>query len=154
MTKCRVFHYEPAHEVCASMVVQDSLNVQLFLRQIIYGKIPATIPYTKALALWKRNQEMNKVDFGVSSLIQEVVLSCSYRYKPDPTQKFGVMYAKNPKINLYNYELAGFRRICQLSSTFAGITFECFDDMITSAVNRSRNQTEESYSPLEMLLKL
>lgn len=154
MTKCRIFHYEPGYELCESMVVQDSANAQLYLKQIIYGKIPATIPYTKALALWTRNQQMNSVDFGVSSLIQEVVLSCSYRYKKDPTMKFGEVYANHPDINLYDYELAGFRRICQLSSTFAGITFECFDDMVTSAVNKSRVNATESYSPLEMLLKL
>lgn len=154
-TKCKVFHYMKDHEVCADMVVQDAANAQLFLSQIVYGKIPGTIPYDKALALWERNQAMNSVNFGVASVIQEVVLATSYRYKKDPTKRFGTVYAMHPdKISLYDYEMASFRRICQLSSTFAGITFECFDDMVTSGVNKSRTNADETYSPLEDLLKL
>lgn len=153
-TKARIFHYDAGYELCETMIVQDAENAQLFLKQIIHGKIPATIPQNKTLDYWVRNQKMNLVNFGVPSLIFEVILSCSYRYKKDPTKKFGVVYAKNPGIGLYAYEMASFRRICQLSSTFAGITFESFDDMTTSAINRSRNNTEEQYSPLEMLLKL
>ena len=154
-TKCKIFHYEKDHDICADMVVEDASNAQLFLKQIIYGKIPGTVPYNKALALWERNQVMNSVNFGVASIIQEVVLSASYRYKKDPTKKFGMVYAKNPdKVSLYEYEMASFRRICQLSSTFAGITFECFDDMITSGINKSHTNADETYSPLEELLKL
>lgn len=154
-TKCKVFHYLKDHEVCADMIVEDASNSQLFLSQIIYGKIPATIPYNRAIALWERNQQLNSVNFGVASVVQEVVLAASYRYKKDPTKKFGMVYAKNPdKISLYDYEMASFRRICQLSSTFAGITFECFDDMVTSGINKSRTNADETYSPLEELLKL
>lgn len=154
-TKCKIFHYPKGHEVCANMVVEDAANAQLFLSQIIYGKIPGTVPYDKAVALWERNQQLNSVNFGVASVTNEVVLAASYRYKADATKKFGMVYAKNPdKLTLYDYEMASFRRICQLSSTFAGITFECFDDMITSGVNKSRTNAEETYSPLEDLLKL
>jgi hypothetical protein len=153
-TKCRVFHYEVGHELCNAMVVRDSENAQSYLTQIIYGKIPGTIPYDKSLALWNKNQEINSVNFGVASLTLEVVLSCSYRFRKDPTIPFGRAYANGLTKDKYEYEMASFRRICQLSSTFAGITAESFDDMVTSATNKSRTHAEETYSPLEMLLKL
>lgn len=153
-TKCRIFHYDRGYELCKDMIVEDASNAQTYLRQIINGKIPSTVPYGKTYALWERNQEINSVDFGVSSMIKEVVLSCSYRYKNDPTKKFGVMYAKKPEMGEYNYEMASFRRICQLASTFSGITFESFDDMVTSASNKARTNANEAYSPLEMLFKL
>lgn len=155
VSKCRVFHYDAGYEVCLTKIVKDSDNAYLYLRQIIYGKLPTTIPYEKVLSFWMKNQEINSVDFKVSSLIYETVLSAAYRYKKDPTRKYGVIKAAHPdEVGSFDYEMAGFRRICQLSSTFAGITFESFDDMTTSAINKATSGAAEAYSPLEQLFKL
>lgn len=153
-TPCKVLHYLPGHQICASNMIQDSINAQMFLKQITYGKVPTTIPYNQALNVWRKNQKLNNVNFGVPSVIQEVVLSCCYRYKKDPSKKFATVYGRNPSIDQYGYEMAGIRRICQVTSTFTGITFESFDDMVTTSVNRARENGHETDSPLEMLFKL
>lgn len=152
---CTVYKYMKGHKLCISNILEDSSNAQLFLRDITYGKLPASIPYNKSLFLWRKNQQMNKVNFGVPSVIQEVVLSCSYRYKKDPSIKFAkIIGRKGTTATMFDYEMASIRRICQVTSTFTGITFESFDDMVTTAINRSREHGNETPSPLEDLLKL
>ena len=68
--------------------------------------------------------------------------------------KYATAYGMNPKISEYDYEMAGIRRICQVTSTFSGITFESFDDMVTTSLNRAREHGTETESPLEILFKL
>lgn len=154
MTKCKVLRYLKGHQLCGAMLLEDSSNAQMFLRQITYGKVPTTIPYNRVLTVWQKNQRLNAVNFGVPSITQEVVLSCCYRYKKDPSKKFAEIYGKDPHTNLFDYEMAGIRRICQVTSTFTGITFESFDDTVTMSLNRSRDHKKETDSPLEVLFKL
>lgn len=154
LERCKVIRYIKGQQICASNLIQDSVNAQLFLRQVTYGKVPTTIPYTSSIFVWRKNQKMSSVDFGVPSVIQEVVLACAYRYKKDPSFKFGAVLSKNPSLSEYAYEMAGIRRICQVNSTFTGITFEAFDDMVTTSINRAREHGVENESPLEMLFKL
>ena len=153
-TACKVLKYYKGHQICGSSILEDSANAQLFLRQITYGKVPPTIPYSSSIHVWRKNAKINAVNFGVPSVIQEVVLSCAYRYKKDPSMKYATAYGMNPKISEYDYEMAGIRRICQVTSTFSGITFESFDDMVTTSLNRAREHGTETESPLEILFKL
>ena len=153
-TPCKVLRYLPGQQMCESTLLEDSINAQMFLRQITYGKVPPTIPFKEALNVWVKNQNLTNVDYDVPFVILEVVLACCYRYKKNPVKKFSEVYGKNPDIDQYDYEMAGIRRICQLTSTFTGITFESFDDMATTSINRARDKGEETESPLEMLFKL
>ena len=97
---------------------------------------------------------MNNVNFGVPSVIEEVILSTAYRWKKNPAYKFAKVIGRHPDMSLYDYEMASIRRICQVTSTFTGITFESFDDMVSTAINRSRTGGVETESPLESLFKL
>jgi hypothetical protein len=153
-THCRIYRYLKGHNFCKAEVLEDSANAQLMLRFVNYGKIPSTVPYQESIWLWRKNQKLNKVDFGVPSTIQEVVLSSAYRWKKNPAYKFAKIIGKNPNHDPFDYEMASIRRICQVSSTFSGMTFEAFDDTVSMAINRSRNNAPDAYSPLEDLLKL
>lgn len=155
-TMCRVYKYNKGHKFCISNVLEDALNAQFYLNNVTYGKLPGTIPYDKVLFTWFKNQIMNHVDFGVPSLILEVILRCSYRYAKDPSKNFASIIGKAKEgITMYDYIMASIRRICQLTSTFTGITFEDFDSMVSTAINRSKNKSgPEPYSPLEELFKL
>ena len=154
MTPCTVLKYLKGHKFCISSLLEDASNAQLMLRFVTYGKIPGTVPYNRSLELWRKNQKLNSVNFGVASVIQEVVLSCAYRWKKDPNLKFAKIIGKNPSMSQYDYEMASIRRICQVTSTYTGITFESFDDMVTTGVNRAREHGNETESPLEALFKL
>ena len=150
-TKCLVLRYLPGHEICRKAIIEDAVNAQMFLRQVTYGKVPTTVPYDAALNIWRKNQKLNNVNFGVPSVILEAVLAASYRYRKDPTKKFALIYGSAPGVDPYGYEMASIRRICQLNSTFTGITFEDFDSMVSTACNRSRTGEKEPSSPLEAL---
>lgn len=151
---CQVLIYQKGHAIMPSMTVQDSSNVSAFLDFLLKGKLPKTIPYEKTLAVWQENQNMNKAFLGVPSVIEELIISGIYRYKNDPKQKFAWVIGKDPKISQYDYTTYNIRQITQTLSTFTGMTFEDMDSMITSSLNRTRQNGTELDSPVETLLKL
>lgn len=98
---------------------------------------------------------MNGVHLGVPSVIEELILSATYRDKNDLTKKFSNTIGKDPtKVSQFDYKMVSVRQICQFTSTFTGITFEDIDSMITSSLNRARNKTEEKPSPIEKIIKM
>ena len=155
MTPCKVIKYYQGNELFNDTIVRDSENSQTYLRFITFGKLPKSIPYSKSPQVWTKNQQMNDVNFGVPPLIQEMILSVSYRYKYNSALKFAKVIGKpNSNVSEYDYEMASIRSICQYSSTFSAITFEDMDSMITASINRLRDKKEESESPIEGLFKL
>lgn len=154
-TPCRVVKYYQNNVVCKSFMIKDSTNAQTFLRCIIYGKLPSSIPYSKAHEIWKKNQTMNNVNFGIVNLIEEVVLRVMYRDKNNMANTFSkVIGQPNSKVSEYDYMMASVRQVCQYASTFSGITFEDFDSMVTTSINREREKKKETDSPLEAIFKM
>lgn len=154
-TPCRVIKYYEKNIITKNFLIQDSVNAQTFLRCVIYGKLPNSIPYSKAIQIWQRNQDMNSVNFGVPSVIQEVVLRVSYRNKNNVAQPFAKLVGRNDvKVSDYDYKMASVRQICQYASTFSAITFEDFTTSVTSSINRKREKKQENESPVEALFKM
>ena len=151
---CRVLSFYEGNRVMNAMIIEDSEDMLTYLQLICAGKIPHSVPYSKAAALWKKNQELAGESLGVPAMIEELILSVAYRCKDDPTKKFAYEIGRNPKMSEYDYEMASIREICRYQSTFAGVTFEDMDSMITSSLNKTRYNKEEQDSPLEVLLKL
>lgn len=154
VTKCVVVRYIKGQKIMASSIVQDSTNVETYMSFVLKGKVPTIIPYEKTLQIWKKNQEMNNAYLGVPDVMEELILSVSYRYKNDPSKKFCTVIGKNPSISQFDYVMNNIRQICQYTSTFTGITFEDMDLMITTSLNRAKSKQEEAYSPIEDLLKM
>ena len=154
-TACKVIKYDEGNEITLNAIVADSENAQSYLRLITYGKLPKSIPYYKSLELWQKNQSLNDVNFGVPSLILEVILSVCYRYEKNTAKKFASVIGRpNSTVTEYDYVMASIRSICQYTSTFSAITFEDMDSMITASINRLREHREETDSPVEGLFKL
>lgn len=152
---CKVIKFYEGNPLFANSTIEDSENSQMYLRFITFGKLPTTIPYSKSAKLWKKNQQMNGVNFGVPSIIEEMILSVSYRSKDNTSLKFAKVIGKpNSTATEYDYIMASIRQICQYASTFSAITFEDMDSMITASVNRLRDKKPESDSPIEALFKL
>ena len=154
-TPCRVIKYYEKNTLFKNFMVKDSLNAQVFLRSITYGKLPANIPYSKSIQIWQKNQSMNDVNFGVPSIIQEVVLRVMYRDKNNIANPFSVVIGRpDSKASDYDYEMVSVRQVCQYASTFSAITFEDFDAMVTTSLNRKRDHRQEIDSPVEDLFKM
>lgn len=153
-TPCRVVKYLKGQKIMNAAVIEDSSNAETFLNFIIRGKLPTFLKYEDAIKIWRKNQELNSVHLGVPSVIQELVLSNSYRYKGDQNKKFSHVIGKDTSISQYDYIMNNIRQICQYTSTFTALTFEDLDSMVTTSLNRTRLKTDETESPLEDLIKL
>lgn len=151
---CVVIKYIKGEKIMASSVVEDSANVESYITFVLKGKVPNNIPYDKTIQIMKKNQELNNASLGVPDVMQELILSVSYRYKNDPGIKFSHVIGKNPSTSQYDYVMNNIRQICQYTSTFTALTFEDIDSMITTSLNRTRNHGYEAYSPIEALLKM
>ena len=152
---CRVLQFYQGNKVMNSSIIQDSENCEKYLDFILKGKVPSSVPYNASIALWRKNQVMNKVHMGVPSVIEELILSATYRYKKDVTKKFAHVIGKDPKgVSQFDYKMVNVRQICQFTSTFTAVTFEDIDSMITTSLNRTREKKAETASPIEKVLKM
>lgn len=151
---CRVLQYMQGVKIMPSSTIEDSTNAETYLQFVLSGKIPNSVPYDKSLELWQKNQEMNGSDLKVPSVIEELILSVSYRDKHNMGQKFAYVIGKDPKTSPYDYEMASIRQICQYASTFTALTFEDIDAMITTSLNRTRQKRPEASSPIEKIIKM
>ncbi len=150
----RVITYYKDMKIMPSKLVKDGDNVEGYLDFIMKGKIPNNIKYSDALRIWMKNQKMNGASLGVPSAELEMILSVYYRYKDDPTKKFSTVIGSDKSVSEYDYVMKNTRQICQYTSTYAGITFEDIDSMITTSINRTKRKEKELDAPTESILKL
>lgn len=137
-----------------STLQQDASNVELFIDILFRGKIPRTIPYSQVRAIWQKNLDLNGVKLGVTSTVLEVIIKEIYRNKKKPEETFASIIGKDPTVSEYAYRRANIRQICAWNSTFAALTFEDMDAMITSSLNTKRYKKQESVSPIEKIIKM
>lgn len=150
--QCKVVKYLKDAKIMQSMLFENDTYSKDYLNYITHGNLPRIIPYSKALQVWKKNQELNGVNFGVSSLYLELILSVMYRDPKDMSRKFAKI-ASNNGVSDYDYTTASIRQICQYNSTFTALTFEDIDSMITTSLNKSREKVKEQPSPVEQIIK-
>lgn len=151
---CKVLHYYQGNKVMPDHVIQDSDNIQSYLKLITMGKLPHSIPVDKSPGLWSKNQSMNGADLGIPGVSEELILSASYRDKNDLTHRFAQIAGTDADVSMYDYEMVSIRRACQYTSTFSAITYEDFDSMAISSINRAKEKKKEIDSPLEEIIKM
>ena len=150
VTQCYVCKYLQNSKIMQSRLFDDDENAKRYLQCICAGKLPGIIPYSKTQEFWAKNQSLNGVDFGVSSLYEELILSVMYRDPDNMSKKFSQVADTKSD---YDYKMGSIRQICQYNSTFTAITFEDIDSMITTSLNKSREKVKESISPVEQIIK-
>lgn len=153
--QCKILKFYKGNKVMSSTIIEDSENAELYLKFVISGKIPSSVPYDTSLILWRKNQQINGVHLGVPSVIEELILSAVYRDKNNIGEKFSRVIGKDPKnVSQFDYKMVNVRQVCQFTSTFTAVTFEDIDSMITTSLNRTRNKEEEKPSPIEKVIKM
>ena len=135
-------------------IPKDSTNVELFVDLLIKAKIPRSIPYETLLLIWKKNLIINGVKLDVVASVLEAMIAEFYRDINRPERKFAKVIGKDPKVSQYAYKPVTIREICARSSTFAALTFEDMDTMITSSLNISKYKKKQTESPLEKILRM
>ena len=138
-----------------SAVRCDNAAPENFLNMVLGGQIPKNIPYDKTIEIFLKVFEQNKIGLPAPAIMLEMILSEVYRYAGDNSLKYGQFLAKNfdPKKKQLDYSLANVRTICKNNSSFAGISFENMDEMITSAINNKKYNRTETKTPLEDVIK-
>lgn len=152
--KYKVLKFLKGDKLMPSVVESNSEYVEIFLNMVMQGNIPKTIPYSAVKALWDKNLEINKVSFGVPSTILEVLLAQAYRNADKLEEPFARKIGKDPsKVSEYSYATANMREISARTSTFAALTFEDFDAMLTISLNRNAYNKDEAESPVEKIIR-
>ena len=152
IVQCKVVKYLKDAKIMQSMIFEDDINSKQYLKSMTAGNLPNLIPYSKALEVWRKNQELNNVHFGVSSCYLEVILSAMYRNPNDLSQKFAKI-ASDKGVSDYDYATASIRQICQYNSTFSALTFEDMNAMLDASLNTTSTGREQKTSPMEQITK-
>lgn len=135
-------------------IIKKSKNAEAFLKVLENGKIPRTIPYDRLFDIWTRNMRMNGVAMpDVPASNREMIIAEIYRDKKNPADRFAYRIGKDPKTSQYAYIPANSRTLTKYNSTFAGITFEDVDTMITNGLNISKTNRKQTESPIEQIIK-
>lgn len=149
-----VAKFYKGNKIMSNSVPQDSNNVEVFLNLLCRGKLPNTIPYSQVLSIWQKNLMLNNVKLGVTSTVLEIVITEVYRNKKNPQETFAKYIGKNPDASEFSYKTANMREICSRNSTFAGLTFEDMDSMLTTSLNINKYKKSETESPIEKIIKM
>lgn len=141
-------------KIMNSQVRKDSGNCEIFLDLLFRGKIPSTIDYSKVMALWNKNLEMNGVGFGIPATCRSVTIAEIYRDKNQPENRYAKTVGKNFTKKQLDYITSNAREMCARNSTFAALTFEDFDAMLTASLNINKYNRSETVSPIEKIIKM
>lgn len=150
-----VLKFFKGERIMRTKITCSSAMPEKFLDIILKGKIPSSIPYDKILDLFIKTFDDNKVKLPAPVIILEMIISEVYRYKGDNAKKYGQVLAKDfdPKKKQLDYTTANIRSICKANSSFAGISFENLDEMLTSAINNNMYNRTETRTPYEDVIK-
>lgn len=151
--KCRVMKFLKNQKIMPATYIKKPSYASNFLKMILNGYVPIFVPYSEVYGILQQVCAMNNVNLGVPNYVLEMIISVMYRDKKDPTQKFASIFGKDPNMSEYDYQTCNIRRACQYASTFSAITFEDVDTMITASLNRSAQNKEEAYTPIEEIIK-
>lgn len=131
-------------------IIENSADSKKFIDLLHSGKIPNTINYNLLHDLYYNSLNLNHVSLGVSSVIIELILAELARNKKDLNKAFRFTANEN---NLNDYRFIPIKTLPELNSTFAAISFENMNHSIITAINHTRNDDDESVSPLEKTIK-
>ncbi len=151
--QCKVIKYVKGSVVCKSYIQKNPKDVMAFTSMVLNAGLPKNIPYDKLLGVWMNNFDMHGVNPGLDSNMIELIISVVARNPNAMEEQFNKVYGKNPNIDLYSYMLASIRQVCQYTATSTALTYEDMDSMITSSLNKSRNKSKESYTPIDDIMK-
>lgn len=152
--KYKVCKFYKGDKIMPSNISADSSNVEAFINIIFNNRLDGNIPYNKLLDIWQKNLELNNVKLGVSSSNLEIIISEIYRDRHNPNQTFAKVVGKDPKHSQFDYKSANIREICSRNSTFAALTFEDMDAMITTSLNMKNYNKKQVVSPIEKIIKM
>ena len=148
-----VFKFYKGDIIMNTKVQQRSQNCEDFMNFLIRGKLPKGISYTDLYFAWNKNFKINKVNPGVPAITLQTIISENCRSKDDPMKQFRKV-VDNPGVSMSDYRVHNMVNICSNSSVLNALTFERFGEMLTYALNMSKNDVKQNKTPLEEVLTM
>ena len=148
-----VLKYYNGDVFCNSEVMCSTATFSLCMNVILGGKLPETIPYDAVMEIWDDSFNMNAVDFNVPDLTKELCVAQVYRDPKNIENTFGSLVGKNPKHDMYSYRTVSSRELTSANSTFNGLIFEDWDEMVRNGCVNTKTNKKENVSPMEEILK-
>jgi len=130
-----------------------SQNCEEFMNFLIRGKLPKGLKYTDLYFAWQKNFKINSVNPGVPAITLQTIISENCRSKDDAMKQFRKV-VENDKVSMSDYRVHNMVNICSNSSVLNALTFERFGDMLTYALNMSKNDVKQNKTPLEEVLTM
>lgn len=149
----RVAKFYNGDVLCANKMPANKFAFRAFIEILMAGKLPGTLPYNSIIDIWNANFKLNDVDFDIPDVIKEIIITELYRSKKDISVKFSKVIGKNPNTSQYDYISVSPREVTALTSTYAGLTFEAFDDMLINGMNNTKYGRKELESPMNEVLQ-
>lgn len=126
-------------------------NANGFLNLLIIGKITPEKP-EDLIEIFKNAIKLNGVGMNVQSALIEGMIGELCRYSEDDTIPFRLAI-KNNKATKDQFKMTNIKDVARLTSVFSAISFEDIKKSLESSVLMTRNNSEQSISPVETVLK-
>lgn len=130
--------------------------VNMMLRIIGQGKLPATISYNESITILLNLLESCGLatKMGMSGTGFEILLSEIYRNKHNVSEPFRMLLNKSNSASPYDFKLVRLNRLSGLNSVFGAMTGEDLYQQMANSIVRTREKLPDRESPLERLIKL
>ena len=148
-----VLKYYTNDILCQAYMAKVTVTFKDFIKLLTGGKVPAFTDYDMVFDILKKNMLIGGINFDLSDLTFEILISEIYRSKQNPMKKFAEVMAKDPNHDKTDYVTFSPRELTKANSAFTGIIFEDMDQMITSGINRTIKKRPEHTSPMEEIIK-
>ena len=152
-SKYKVLRFYRNDPVMDNFTQCNKLNIEMFTKIFFAGKLDDSIPYDKIIEIWEKNMEVNNIRLNVPITILGIIVSQHYRDKNNPDKTFAKVIGKDPTVSPYDYRRVNIREICS-KNTFAALTFEDMDSMITTSLNINSKNKVQDVSPIEKIIKM
>lgn len=148
-----VLTFTDGYKCFQAEIIKDLSNVILFENMILSGRLDDNIPYNLLTPAWIKNMLMNNVSLNVPVTTLSTIIMQMCRSPKDPNKTFAQYIANQKNPSMIGYRFANVREL-SASSVFGGISFEDFNYMADLALSVSKEDREQSISPVEDILKL
>lgn len=150
--ECYILKYYKDDIMMESQTVKNILNCEAYLNALIKAKIPDSIDYQDIFLNWYKNFKMNGFHPGTKAVILQLIIAESARYTEDLTVPFRKYAAKHKDLKTSDFKLVNMNTIAANSSVFAAIGFERVKEKLATSITMSKNDVEQSISPLEKVI--
>lgn len=134
-------------------IIQQLSNVTLFEEVLLAGRLDDNIPYNLITPAWIQNMVMNDISLNVPAATLSTIVMQMCRDPKNTKRTFAQSIANQKNPSMVGYRFANVREL-SASSVFGGLSFEDFNYMADLGLSMSKEEREQTLSPVEDIIKV